>query len=336
MLDALTKAGIRNYSIFRHGLTLFGYFETDDLDRTIGDPERRSGQRALGKVDGADHEDRDRRAAQLSVPAAAAMAHGLTMRLEGEIAFVTGAGRGIGAETARVLARHGAAVVVTARKRVYAERSPPSSSPRGGRALALSCDVTDAGSIEAAVAVATQQDSARRRSSSTMPASSSPLGALHETEPAEWAANVTANLVGAAQCSACGAACHACGRARHDRQPLLRCGASSDRRLERILRGESRPGHADARRLPPNTARRASGSSASRRAWSIRTCRRTIRASGIGPVAKVPREKLASPREPAEAIAFLASQAGDRFAGQELDIRNADFRAAAGLAPIAA
>lgn len=34
MLDALTKAGIRNYNIFRHGLTLFGYFETDDLKRT--------------------------------------------------------------------------------------------------------------------------------------------------------------------------------------------------------------------------------------------------------------------------------------------------------------
>jgi len=28
-------AGIRNYTIFRHGLTLFGYFETDDLDRAI-------------------------------------------------------------------------------------------------------------------------------------------------------------------------------------------------------------------------------------------------------------------------------------------------------------
>ena len=34
MLEALKNAGIRNYSIFRHGLTLFGYFETDDLDRT--------------------------------------------------------------------------------------------------------------------------------------------------------------------------------------------------------------------------------------------------------------------------------------------------------------
>ncbi len=35
MLESLQKAGIRNYAIFRHGLTLFGYFETDDLKRTI-------------------------------------------------------------------------------------------------------------------------------------------------------------------------------------------------------------------------------------------------------------------------------------------------------------
>ena len=31
MLEALREAGLRNYSIFRHGLTLFGYFECDDL-----------------------------------------------------------------------------------------------------------------------------------------------------------------------------------------------------------------------------------------------------------------------------------------------------------------
>jgi L-rhamnose mutarotase len=35
MLDALKKAGIRNYTIFRHGLTLIGYFETDDLEKTV-------------------------------------------------------------------------------------------------------------------------------------------------------------------------------------------------------------------------------------------------------------------------------------------------------------
>jgi L-rhamnose mutarotase len=34
MVEALHSAGIRNYTILRHGLTLFGYFETDDLRRT--------------------------------------------------------------------------------------------------------------------------------------------------------------------------------------------------------------------------------------------------------------------------------------------------------------
>lgn len=35
MVEALRKAGIRNYSIFRHGLTLFGYFETANLKGTV-------------------------------------------------------------------------------------------------------------------------------------------------------------------------------------------------------------------------------------------------------------------------------------------------------------
>ncbi len=34
MLAALKAAGVSNYNIFRHGLTLFGYFETDDLEAT--------------------------------------------------------------------------------------------------------------------------------------------------------------------------------------------------------------------------------------------------------------------------------------------------------------
>jgi L-rhamnose mutarotase len=32
MLDALRGAGIRNYTIFRHGASVFGYFEADDLE----------------------------------------------------------------------------------------------------------------------------------------------------------------------------------------------------------------------------------------------------------------------------------------------------------------
>jgi L-rhamnose mutarotase len=32
MLDALRGAGIRNYTIFRDGTNVFGYFEADDLE----------------------------------------------------------------------------------------------------------------------------------------------------------------------------------------------------------------------------------------------------------------------------------------------------------------
>jgi L-rhamnose mutarotase len=35
MTATLHASGIRNYHIFKHGLTLFGYFETEDLDATI-------------------------------------------------------------------------------------------------------------------------------------------------------------------------------------------------------------------------------------------------------------------------------------------------------------
>jgi len=34
LLDALRSAGIRNYTIFRAGNEMFGYFESDDLART--------------------------------------------------------------------------------------------------------------------------------------------------------------------------------------------------------------------------------------------------------------------------------------------------------------
>ena len=33
MLDALRHAGIRNYTIYRAGNEVFGYFESDDLER---------------------------------------------------------------------------------------------------------------------------------------------------------------------------------------------------------------------------------------------------------------------------------------------------------------
>ena len=42
MLGALREAGIRNYTIFRHGNEMFGYFEADDLDAAANHLERQT------------------------------------------------------------------------------------------------------------------------------------------------------------------------------------------------------------------------------------------------------------------------------------------------------
>lgn len=60
-----------------------------------------------------------------------------------------------------------------------------------------------------------------------------------------------------------------------------------------------------------------------------------IRASGINPVSQLPRASLAPPSDPARAIAWLCTPAADPLAGRELDIRDPDLRAAAGLPPLA-
>lgn len=57
----------------------------------------------------------------------------------------------------------------------------------------------------------------------------------------------------------------------------------------------------------------------------------SIRASGINPVSKIPRENLAPADEPARAIAWLCTAAADALAGQEVDVRNPDLRKSVGL-----
>jgi NAD(P)-dependent dehydrogenase (short-subunit alcohol dehydrogenase family) len=62
---------------------------------------------------------------------------------------VTGAGRGIGAATARALAEAGLEVVLAARTREQVERQSAELAARGRRAKAVVCDVTSEASVEA-------------------------------------------------------------------------------------------------------------------------------------------------------------------------------------------
>jgi 3-oxoacyl-[acyl-carrier protein] reductase len=72
------------------------------------------------------------------------------MMLNGQIALVTGASRGIGAAIAARLARDGARVIGTATTSEGADRVSASLAPRGGRGAVL--DVTDQASIDALLA----------------------------------------------------------------------------------------------------------------------------------------------------------------------------------------
>lgn len=73
-------------------------------------------------------------------------------RLDGQVAIVTGSGRGIGAAIATALADAGADVVVTARTVAQLEQTASLVRERGRRALIVPCDVLDASQRSALVA----------------------------------------------------------------------------------------------------------------------------------------------------------------------------------------
>ncbi|MFI6585812.1 SDR family oxidoreductase [Embleya sp. NPDC050493] len=72
--------------------------------------------------------------------------------LAGRIAVVTGAASGMGAETARLLAAHGAHVALLARREDRLKDLAAEITAAGGTALAVAVDVTDQDSVDAGAA----------------------------------------------------------------------------------------------------------------------------------------------------------------------------------------
>jgi NAD(P)-dependent dehydrogenase (short-subunit alcohol dehydrogenase family) len=70
------------------------------------------------------------------------------MRTDGSVAVVTGAGSGLGAESARVLAAAGALVAVLD---VNEQAAAEVAAGIGGKSIAVGCDVTDPAAVDAAL-----------------------------------------------------------------------------------------------------------------------------------------------------------------------------------------
>ena len=119
------------------------------------------------------------------------------MSLQGKIALVTGASRGLGEGVARALAQDGAAVMLLARDGDLAQKVAREIVAAGGTAEALACDVVRLCRRSSARWPTPASGSAASTSWSTMPASSSRSPTLAASDPAAWARNIQINLIGA-------------------------------------------------------------------------------------------------------------------------------------------
>lgn len=116
----------------------------------------------------------------------------MSIDLSGKTALITGAGRGIGAATARKLAEYGANVVLTARSRQNIENI---CAELGEKTIAVPCDVTRFEDVEAAVNSAQNHFGGLDilvNNAGTI----EPISRLEHSDPKAWSLVVDINLKG--------------------------------------------------------------------------------------------------------------------------------------------
>jgi NAD(P)-dependent dehydrogenase (short-subunit alcohol dehydrogenase family) len=120
--------------------------------------------------------------------------------LTGQVAIVTGGGRGIGRAIAQALARMRAAVTVTARSREQLTETVALIGAAGGYAIAVPADVTDQDAVERMVAATAQQLGPVDLlvNNAGVPGA---IGPLWEVDPEAWWSGMAVHLRGTFLCT---------------------------------------------------------------------------------------------------------------------------------------
>ncbi|WP_350333277.1 SDR family NAD(P)-dependent oxidoreductase [Coralliovum pocilloporae] len=249
--------------------------------------------------------------------------------LQGKIAIVTGASRGIGEETARALARRGASVVCAARTLEACEALTEEIAMEGGSAHAMRCDIADRSQVEAMIE-ATVARYGRLDILINNAAVIEPITAFEDTDPAEWKRCIDINVTGTYYCM-------------RFAMPHFR-----ERGSGTIINISSGAAHAALEGWSAYCTSKAGAAMLTQTAHhelghhglfcvdfapgtADTGMQASIRASGINPVSRMTREDHYHPSVPATVIAWLCTEDAADLAGQAVSIRDETIRRRAGL-----
>jgi len=248
------------------------------------------------------------------------------MDLTGKTVMITGASRGIGAETARVFAQAGANVVLLARSQ---EAIADLAGEIGQRAIAIPCNVARFGEMTSAVET-TLSEFGGLNVLINNAGVIEPISHIVNADPDEWGQVIDINLKGVF--NGIRAALPAMkdigggsvltissGAAHHPIEAWSHYCASKAavNMLNRCLHLEEAVHGIRAIGLSPGTV--------------ATEMQREIKASGINPVSQLAWEDHIPVDWPARTLLWMCSKEADRYCGEEISLREEGVRSAVGL-----
>lgn len=244
------------------------------------------------------------------------------MKLEGKTVLITGASRGIGAAAAAAFVAEGAHVLALARDGAAVGAIAARIGPQ---VRGLACDVTDLDGLSRIVAGAGRIDILISNA-----AILGPLAPMTEADPADWARTIAINLTGAYHgmravlpgmlAQGGGTIVTVSSGAAH--HPIEGWSAYCASKAGAAMLTQSLHLEYGGRGI------RAMGLSPGTVATDMQ---RAIKASGIGPVARLDWSDHIPPEWPARALVWMCTPDADEFAGQDVSLRQDAIRRRAGL-----
>ncbi len=249
--------------------------------------------------------------------------------LLGQVVFITGASRGIGAAAALAFAEAGAKVALAARSRDQVEALAAQLSDAGHEALALACDVADYAAVRQAVAAA-QQAFGRLDVLVNNAGLIEPIGHFGDLDPADWGKVIDVNVKGVAHCI------HAVlpGMLKQGSGTIINISSGA---ATNVLEGWSHYCASKAAVLSMTRALHAEYASQGIRVMGLSpgtvatNMQVAIKASGMNPVSELDPSVHKPTEWVGRELVWLSGPEGDAFCGQDFQARTLEALRARGI-----